>query len=87
MNYQTKWILAKLYIYFQEKILNDLQEKIIKNKSEQNKKLEEFEQILAEKNDENDGMKDELNKQRECLENLNKLNESVSFEGLIILIK
>ncbi|KAJ6218244.1 hypothetical protein RDWZM_009401 [Blomia tropicalis] len=61
-----------------EKILNDLQEKIIKNKSEQNKKLEEFEQILAEKNDENDGMKDELNKQRECLENLNKLNESMS---------
>ena len=34
--------------------------------------------MLAEKNDDNENMKEELNKYRENVDNLNKLNESVS---------
>jgi len=64
--------------FFQEKILIDLQEKIIKNKSDQNQKLAEFEQVLAEKTDENESIKDEMNKCRENIDNLNKINDNVS---------
>ena len=59
-------------------MLTDLQEKITKNKSEQNQKLSESEQILLDKTEENENVKEELNKTRENLENLNKLNDDVS---------
>lgn len=58
--------------------MNDLQEKIIKNKSEQNKKLAEFEQILSDKSEENENIKEDIIKTRENFENLSKLNDAVS---------
>ena len=60
--------------------MSDLQERLVKNKSEQNQKLAEFEKVLAEKTDENESIKEELIKCRENVDNLNKLNQSVSFE-------
>lgn len=64
--------------------MNDLQEKYMKNKNEQNQKLEEFERLLAEKTEEDETVKEELSKCRENIDQLSRTNDSVSDNGSLL---
>lgn len=66
----------------QEKILNEMQEKYLKSKNEQNQKLEELERLLAEKGEEEETVKEELSKCRENIDQLSRVNDGVSGGGV-----
>lgn len=63
--------------------MNELQEKYLKSKNEQNQKLEEFERLLAEKTEEDETVREELSKCRENIDQLNRVNDSVSDDCMI----